>query len=151
MENELLIKKAHEGYTVCYAEQCPLRQQCLRWQVGQHVPNSDSTYRCVNPHFEGVATTGCSMYRDDQKVRFAKGMTHIFTLVGDLKSPRDEVHITLRNELPAWIHQSSSMDDASTGSSFATTTLGLEQLLGGMFDAMKGGSSFFDVTIHLKR
>ena len=79
VEKELLIKKAHEGYTVCYAEQCPLRQQCLRWQVGQHVPNSDSTYRCVNPHFEGVSTTGCSMYRDDQKVRFAKGMTHIFT------------------------------------------------------------------------
>ncbi|MBQ6166233.1 MAG: hypothetical protein IJK41_02200 [Muribaculaceae bacterium] len=82
---------------------------------------------------------------------YLEGMTHIFTLVGDLKSPRDEVHITLRNELPAWIHQSSSMDDASTGSSFATTTLGLEQLLGGMFDAMKGGSSFFDVTIQLQR
>ncbi len=33
VEKELLIKKAHEGYTVCYAEQCPLRQQCLRRQI----------------------------------------------------------------------------------------------------------------------
>ncbi len=82
---------------------------------------------------------------------YLEGMTHILTLVGDLKSPRDEVHITLRNELPAWIHESSSTDDASTGGSFATTTLGLEQLLGGMFDAMKGGSSFFDLTIQLQR
>ncbi len=82
---------------------------------------------------------------------YLEGMTHILTLVGDLKSPRDEIHITLRNELPAWIHESSSADDASTGGSFATTTLGLEQLLGGMFDAMKGGSAFFDVVIQLQR
>ena len=79
VEKELLIKKAHEGYTVCTIDDCPLRQQCLRWLVGQHVPNSASTYRCVNPHFEGVATASCPMYRSDQKVRFAKGMTHLFT------------------------------------------------------------------------
>ena len=56
-----------------------MRTQCLRWLVGQHVPNTKSSYWCVNPHFEGVATTDCPMYRKDQKVRFAKGMTHIFT------------------------------------------------------------------------
>ena len=76
---ELLIKKAQEGYTVCNVDACPLRTQCLRWLVGQHVPHTKSSYRCVNPHFEGVATTECPMYRNDQKVRFAKGMTHIFT------------------------------------------------------------------------
>ena len=76
---ELLIKKAQEGYTVCYVDECPLRNQCLRWQVGPHVPNTHSIYRCVNPHFEGVATTECPMYRSDQKVRFARGMLHIFT------------------------------------------------------------------------
>ena len=82
LAKELLIKKAQEGYTVCYVDECPLRNQCLRWQVGPHVPNTHSTYRCVNPHFEGVATTECSMYRNDQKVRFARGMLHIFT--GDM-------------------------------------------------------------------
>ena len=69
---ELLIEKAKEGYTVCYVDECPLRTQCLRWQVGPHVPNSHSTYRCVNPRFKGVATADCPMYRNDQKVRFAK-------------------------------------------------------------------------------
>ena len=82
---------------------------------------------------------------------YLEGMTHILTLTGDLKSPRDEVRISLRNELPEWVSQSSSANDTSTGGSFATTTLGLEQLLGGMFDAMKGGNSFFDVTIQLQR
>ena len=52
---ELLIEKAKEGYTVCYADTCPLRTQCLRWLVGQQMPHTYSSYRCVNPHFEGVA------------------------------------------------------------------------------------------------
>ena len=82
---------------------------------------------------------------------YLEGMTHVFTLVGDLKSPRDEVRITLRNELPAWVRQSSSTSDISATGSFATTTLGLEQLLGGMFDAMRGGDSLFDITIQLQR
>ena len=91
-----------------------------------------------------------SMFTANNK-EYLEGMTHVLTLVGDFKSPCDEVHITLRNELPAWVHQSSSDNDTSAGGSFSTTTLGLEQLLGGMFDAMKGGSNFFDVTIELKR
>ena len=82
---------------------------------------------------------------------YLEGMTHILTLTGDLKSPRDEVRISLPNELPEWVSQSSSTNDTSAGGSFATTTLGLEQLLGGMFDAMKGGNSFFDITINLQR
>ena len=79
IKEELLIKQAKEGYTVCYADQCPLHNHCLRWLVGQHVPTTRSSYHCVNPHFEGVASDDCPMYRNDQKVRFAKGMLHIFT------------------------------------------------------------------------
>ncbi len=82
---------------------------------------------------------------------YLEGMTHILTLVGDLKSPRDEVRIALRNELPEWVRQSSSASDTSTGGAFATTTLGLEQLLGGMFDAMKGGNNFFEIVIKLQK
>ena len=65
---ELLIEKAKEGYTVCYVDECPLRTQCLRWQVGPHVPNTHSTYSCVNPHFEGVATAECPMYRNGSRL-----------------------------------------------------------------------------------
>ena len=75
----IINEKAQNGYMVCYQDQCPLRTQCLRWQVGQHVPNTHSSYWCVNPHFEAVETNECPTYRSDQKARFAKGMTHIFT------------------------------------------------------------------------
>lgn len=79
IEKELLIQKAKEGYTICCIESCPLHNHCLRWLVGQHVPNTASTYRCVNPNYEGVATSNCPICRNDQKVCFAKGMQHIFT------------------------------------------------------------------------
>ena len=63
IKEELLIKQAQEGYTVCYIESCPLRDHCLRWLVGQHLPNTASTYRCVNPHFEGVAEDIRNLFR----------------------------------------------------------------------------------------
>ena len=82
---------------------------------------------------------------------YLEGKTHLFTFTGDVKSPRDEVRIALRNELPAWVRQCSSSIDTSADGSFSMTTLGLEQLLGGMFDAMKGGSNLFEVTVKLQQ
>lgn len=107
------------------------------------VQSIDGYTLTVHPVDQGMITANNKEYLD--------GMTHVFTLVGDLKSPRDEVRISLRNELPSWIHQSSSASDLEAGGSFSTTTLGLEQLLGGMFDAMRGGSNLFDMTIELQR
>lgn len=78
-EKELFKYQAENSYTVCFAEHCPLHEQCLRWKVGQQMPNSVSTYRCVNPNYDGVATQQCSQYRNARKVRFAKGMLHTFT------------------------------------------------------------------------
>lgn len=78
-DKNLMIQKAMNGYTVCFNEQCPLHEQCLRWRVGQQMPQDVEVCQCVNPHFEGVATDQCPMYRSDEKVRWAKGMTKIFT------------------------------------------------------------------------
>ncbi len=108
-----------------------------------NVESIDGYTLTIQPIDQSMVTANNKSYLD--------GKTHVLTLVGDLKSPRDEVHISLRNELPAWISQSSSTSDTSAGGSFATTTLGLEQLLGGMFDAMRGGSTLFEITIQLQR
>ena len=77
-EQEIFKEKANDGYTVCFAEHCPLKEQCLHFLVGQLVPATKSTYRCVNPHYQDVATESCSLFRDRKKVKFAKGMKHIF-------------------------------------------------------------------------
>ena len=77
-EQDLFRKQAEDGYTVCFAEHCPLKEQCLRWKVGQQMPDTRSFYHCVNPHYQHVATEQCSLFRKAEKVKFAKGMMHIF-------------------------------------------------------------------------
>ena len=77
-EQEIFRTKAKEGYTVCFAEQCPLREQCLRFLVGQYIPDTKSTYHCVNPRYQDVATERCTLFRNSEKVKFAKGMKNIF-------------------------------------------------------------------------
>ena len=72
-------KQAEKDYLVCYAEACPLREQCLHWLVGQRMPDSKMTYTCVNPRSKGAATEQCHYYRVAKKVKIAKGMTRIFT------------------------------------------------------------------------
>ncbi len=77
-EQEIFKEKAVSGYTVCFAAQCPLKERCLRWKVGQQMPDTKSSYHCVNPHYQDVATEHCPLYRQSEKVQFAQGMMHIF-------------------------------------------------------------------------
>ena len=77
-EQEIFKEKAVSGYTVCFAAQCPLKDRCLRWKVGQQMPDTKSSYHCVNPHYQDVAMEHCPLYRQSEKVQFAQGMMHIF-------------------------------------------------------------------------
>jgi CDP-glycerol glycerophosphotransferase (TagB/SpsB family) len=77
-EQEIFKKEAENGYTVCFAEQCPLKEQCLHYLVGQQMPDTRSFYHCVNPRYQDVGTERCSLFRSSKKVKFAKGMMHIF-------------------------------------------------------------------------
>ena len=77
-EIELFKQKAANGYTVCFAEQCPRKEQCLRWKVGELMPDTTREYSCVNPKYAGVGTDACEFYRNCEKVRFAKGMKNLF-------------------------------------------------------------------------
>ena len=75
---DIFKQKALSGYLVCFMNNCPLREQCLHWQVGQHMPQNPPTCICVNPHGEQVATENCKLFRTTQKQRMAKGMEGIF-------------------------------------------------------------------------
>lgn len=78
-DNQKIFKeKAISGYSVCFAEQCPKKGQCLRWLVGQQIPDDKCFYYCVNPRSQGVGTEECPHFRKAEKVSFAKGMMHIY-------------------------------------------------------------------------
>ena len=81
-----------------------------------------------------------------------EGNTHLLTFKGQLKSPRDEVTIELRNDFPEWVSQCSANSDTDTGSAnFASTTLGLEQWLQGMQAAFGQQGIYTTMTIKLQR
>lgn len=77
--NNIINSNALSGYFVCFADQCPLHDDCLRWKVGQHLPTDLKACTCVNPRFEKIMTEECPMYEPAHKQRFAKGMYYIFT------------------------------------------------------------------------
>lgn len=81
-EQEIFAKEAANGYTVCYTDGCPKKEQCLRWKVGQQMPDTTSFYHCVNPRYQNVGTERCPHFRSAEKVKMAKGMMHIFN--GDM-------------------------------------------------------------------
>ncbi len=83
-EQEIFREQAESGYTICLEERCPLKERCLRWKVGQQMPDTRSTCHCVNPRYQDVATERCPLFRNSEKVKFAKGMMHTFT--GDMPS-----------------------------------------------------------------
>ena len=77
-EQDIFKKEAINGYTVCFADQCPLKEHCLHWLVGQQMPADKCFYYCVNPRSQDVGTDRCPHFRQSKKVTFAKGMLHIF-------------------------------------------------------------------------
>ena len=78
-EQKIFRAKAIEGYTVCFADRCPLKERCLRWKVGLEMPADKPACNCVNPHYQDVGTEQCPRFRQSEKVMFAKGMLHVFT------------------------------------------------------------------------
>lgn len=78
-EDKIFAEKAESGYILCFAEQCPKREKCLHWKVGQHLTGKYNYYHCINLLYKDVATENCPCFRDSAKVKFAKGMTGTFT------------------------------------------------------------------------
>ena len=73
-EIDIFKEKARNGYTICFADKCPLKDRCLHYLVGQQISDTTSTYSCVNPRFQDVGTANCSLFRNAEKVKYAKGM-----------------------------------------------------------------------------
>ena len=65
---------------------------------------------------------------------------------------RDEVSISLSNEFPAWIAETSASNDASPSApGFANTTLGLKEFLGGIASAFGTSGNYTTITLKLER
>ena len=82
---------------------------------------------------------------------YLDGKTHLLTLTGKMNGPRDQVTISLPNEMPGWIAQSTSRDDTNPAASgFSTTTLGLKEFLDGIASAFGAGGNYTTLTLNLE-
>lgn len=83
---------------------------------------------------------------------YLEGMTHLITAKGKWDKSQDELSLTLNNQFPQWINESSSTSDTNTADpTFATTTFGLNRFLQGIYDAFSAGNdSYGKITIKLK-
>lgn len=65
-------------YLVCFIENCLLRDDCLRYQVGQHANSEPLALTAVNPLHEGVAAADCPLYRPEHRVVVKFGLKHLY-------------------------------------------------------------------------
>ena len=83
---------------------------------------------------------------------YLEGMTHLITAKGKWEKSQDELSLTLNNQFPQWIRESSSTSDTDTSAAgFSTTTFGLERFLQGIYDAFSAGNdNYGKIIIKLK-
>ncbi|MCR5641819.1 MAG: DUF6078 family protein [Prevotella sp.] len=73
-EQETIFSEKAASYLVCFNEQCGKHKQCLRWQVGQYVPQELVACKCINPNNEQVVAGSCPVFRIAKPTRMAVGM-----------------------------------------------------------------------------
>lgn len=75
-EEDFRKKAGH--YLVCFSESCPLRQECLRWLVGQYADPQPLAYNAVNLRNPKIGGEYCEMFRKKQRVMMKRGMTRLY-------------------------------------------------------------------------
>lgn len=76
-QEEAFREKVHH-YLVCFIDSCPLREQCLRWLVGQYAPTLPYAYNAINPRNPKIGGGQCEMFRKNQRVVMKRGLTHLY-------------------------------------------------------------------------
>ena len=60
LNTEFDYSQVPSWYVICTNDNCPLKQDCLRYLAGSHAPESVETALCVMPH---MANDGhCRLY-----------------------------------------------------------------------------------------
>ncbi len=76
-QQEIFQQKARH-YLLCYVNECPLHERCLRWLVGQEGDPGPISKVSINPRHPDIKANRCTMFQENVKVRYAKGMMNFF-------------------------------------------------------------------------
>ena len=76
-QEEVFREKTH-NYLVCFIESCPLKEQCLRWLVGQYADTMPFAQKSINPRNPQIGGEQCVKFRPNTRVVKKQGMTHFY-------------------------------------------------------------------------
>ena len=83
------------GYVYCFNEQCPMREQCLRWLVGKRIDPKLTMAQTVLPTV--LELPECPHYRKAELMRMAWGFDKLFA---EVKSKDESL---LRDSMKAYL------------------------------------------------
>lgn len=66
-QEEVFREKTH-NYLVCFIESCPLKEQCLRWLVGQYADTMPFAQKSINPRNPQIGGEQCVKFRPNTRV-----------------------------------------------------------------------------------
>ena len=90
---EQLKEKAEGSYTVCLSNECPLRQQCLRWLAHEYSRKDTYVADVVNLYNPLMQTRQCPMYSNSEPIRMPLGISRMY-----YDMPR-RIEVTLKRHL----------------------------------------------------
>lgn len=70
-----ILRQKADHYLVCFNDQCPRREQCLRWLTGCHVAPQLVSTVSVNLRNPQVGSEQCMLYRPKVRVTMKRGLT----------------------------------------------------------------------------
>lgn len=96
MDNkELKWKNVPSDWALCFNQNCPMHERCLRWLAAQLAPEELTICRCVMP--QALKKGQCPHFATAEKVRMARGFMHLYDKV--LKDDYTSLRKTLTSML----------------------------------------------------
>ena len=75
---EEAYKARDPHYLVCFREECPLHESCLRYDCGEYVDRQYYFVEAVNPKYPKVTTSECPVYRKNETLMMKTGLTQFY-------------------------------------------------------------------------
>ena len=77
-QQEEVFREKADHYLICFINGCPLREQCLRWLVGQYADPNLVVQTSVNPFNPKHGNEHCTMFRKKQRVMMKRGFSNMY-------------------------------------------------------------------------
>ena len=75
---EEAFREKVQHYSVCFIENCPLKEQCLHWLVGQYADPMPFVQTSMNPRNPKIGGENCEKFRPNVRAVMKKGMTRFY-------------------------------------------------------------------------